>query len=357
MMRKRVKKFVKISKKKDFTRVVLFVLIFIFFILVFSLFYFSKSKSEISFCGDGTLGGKCSDLKPYFCLNGTLVERASVCGCPELLSRNGNLCLSKYQSNPKNISLEYILRGERGEINFVVYEGMYNYMLNIPSSFYYFNGNESFRQNFKLKKINEEEQRELLMPLVVGIQNAAKDKTNQVRIAVSLVQRIPYKESEKTIVVGFERINYSRSVYELLYEMQGACEGRSELLAFLLRELGYGVGLFYYPIEDHEAVGIKCPMEFSLNDSEYCFIETTGPSILSNSEEYYLGLGKLSSEPEVIFISEGDSLGNDLYEYKDVKDFIKLSDLVEKKGELNIFRHYKLKSLREKYGLQYKINL
>jgi len=356
-MKKKVKKFIKIGKKKDFTRIVLFVLVLVFFILIWSLFFLSRPEFKIAVCGDGTLGGKCSDLKPYFCLNGTLVERASVCGCPELLSRYGNVCLSQYQSNPKNISLEYILRGERGEINFVAYEGMYNYLLNLPNSFYYSNGNGSIRQNFKFKKINEAEQRELLLPLVVEIQNAVSDKTEQARIAISLVQRIPYKESEKTIVVGFNRINYSRFAYEVLYEMQGACEGRSELLAFLLKELGYGVGLFYYPMEDHEAVGINCPNEFSLNDSEYCFIETTGPSILSNYEEYYLGLGKLTSEPEVIFISDGESLGSDLYEYKDAKEFIKLSDLVEERGELNIFRHYKYNALKEKYGLQYKINL
>ena len=34
-------------------------------------------------CSDSTLPGECSSNKPFFCTNGTLVNRASLCGCPE----------------------------------------------------------------------------------------------------------------------------------------------------------------------------------------------------------------------------------------------------------------------------------
>ncbi len=309
-----------------------------------------KNKKVV--CGDGTLEGNCSAIKPYFCFNETLVKKASVCGCPEILTRSGDSCISKYQTNSKNITLRYILRGEKEKINFIIYQEMVDYISQLPKSIYYSNDEKPSRQDFKLKKINEKEQRELLLPLVVEIQNAAENKNDQVRIAISIVQNIPYGESNKNITIRFNQINYSRYAYEVLYDKKGACEGKSELLAFLLKEMGYGVVLFYYPLENHEVVGIKCPDKYSLKDTGYCFIETTGPSIISNNQEDYLGLGKLSSNPEVIFISEGNSLGENLYEYKDARDLIKLNEIIEEEGALNIFRHYKLNSLKEKYGLE-----
>lgn len=328
-------------------------LIFVGIVLVFlavMLFLF-VSREKVLGCGDGTPEGNCSLRKPYFCLNGTLVKRASSCGCPEILTRKGDLCFSKYQSNPKNITLEYVLRGEKGEIDFTVYEGMVNYVSELPQSFYYFVGENLSRQDFKLRKINEKEQREMFLPLVTEIQNIAEDKNDQVRIAVSVVQNIPYGESEKSIRIGFREINYSLYAYEVLYDMKGACEGKSELLAFLLKEMGYGVVLFYYPLENHEVVGVKCPVEYGLENTGYCFVETTGRSIISNDREYYLGWGELSPEPDVVFISDGDSLGENLYEYKDARKLIELNEIIEEKGELNIFQHNQLESLREKYGL------
>ncbi len=340
------------DKYKNFKKKYLIILIFILLLLTIIFFLFIKEK-RVATCGDGSFEGNCSLIKPYLCLNGTLVEKASVCGCPETLLKKGNLCFSKYQTNPKSVTLKYILRGEENEINFVVYGGLVDYISNISKTISYENGKTPLRRDFKLKKINEEEQRKLLLPLIAEIQNMVEDKKDQVRVAISIVQNIPYGESEKNITFRSNQIKYSRYPYEVLYDMNGACEGRSELLAFLLKEMGYGVVLFYYPSDNHEVVGIKCPVKYSLDNTGYCFTETTGPSIVSNDQVYYIGWGKLSSEPEIILISEGDSLSNNLYEYKDAKDLIKLSAIIEKEGELNFFQHNLLESLRKKYGLNY----
>lgn len=332
-------------------KIFLIILILLLFILILLFFLLSVTKEKSYVCGDNTLNEKCSLRKPYFCLNGTLLKRASVCGCSDLLTKKDELCISKYQINSKNISLRYILRGEEDEIDFVVYEGLVDYLLNLPKFIYYQEDEKPSRKDFKLKRINEKEQRELILPLVTEIQNIAKDKNDQARIAISIVQNIPYNESERNITLGFSQINYSRYSYEVLYDMQGACEGRSELLAFLLKEIGYGVALFYYPLENHEAVGIKCPVQYSLDNTGYCFVETTGPSIISDNQGYYLGWGKLSSIPEIILISEGDSLDKNLYEYQDAEDLIKINTIIETKGEINIFYKNRLDYLRKKYGL------
>ena len=335
-----------------------YLIIFILALLIFTIMFFLFVKEKNIICGDGTLEGDCSLRKPYFCLEGKLIEKASICGCSEILSKKGDLCFSKYQTNPRGITLKYILRGEENEIDFVAYNGMVDYISDLPKTISYDKDEKPSRRDFKIKKINEEEQRELLLPLVTEIQNIAKDKKDQVRIAISLVQNIPYGESKKNITIrSSNQINYSRYAYEVLYEARGACEGKSELLTFLLKEMGYGVVLFYYPLEDHEAVGIKCPIEHSFRGTGYCFVETTGPSIVSNDQEYYTGWGRLNSEPQVVFISDGMSLNDNLYEYKDAQTFIKLDKIIEKTGELNIFRHYKFKFLKEKYGLDYTITL
>lgn len=350
--RKKIKGFSKIQKYVGFP------LLFIFLILLIAgpllLNNLKKSaQEEALICGDGTLNGECSLRKPYFCLNGFLIERASTCSCPEILTRNEDSCISEYQTKPKDITLNYILRGEERQLDFIVYGGVIDYLSEMPKSIYYSEDEKPLRRDFKLRNINEKEQRELLLPLITKIQNIAENKKDQVRIAISIVQNIPYGESEEIISVEFNQINYSRYLYEVLYDMEGACEGRSELLALLLREIGYGVVLFYYSLENHEVVGIKCPVKYSLNNTGYCFIETTGPSIISNNQGYYIGLGKLSSEPEMVLISEGDSLEKRLYEYKDAKGLIKINKIIERKGEIDIIKHYKLEALKKKYGLAF----
>ncbi|MFH1608264.1 MAG: hypothetical protein ABIA78_03965 [archaeon] len=319
-----------------------FVLISLFLIL----FVFSWDV-EVDACGDGTSYESCSVNKPYFCEGGFLAPRASVCGCPEVLTQKGDSCISKYQTEPKDISLRYILRGEEGKIDLVVYGGLVDYVSGIPQSIQYTNGESPSRRDFKLKHLDEVEQRELLLPLVIEIQNIVEDRGDQVRIAVSIVQNIPFGNSEKiTLFHGIET-NYSRYAYEVLYDAEGVCGEKAELLAFLLRELGYGVSMFYYQIENHESIGIKCSEKYDTRDTGYCFIETTGPSIITDDKIEYVGVGKLFSEPEVIFISEGDSFGRELYEYGDARDLIKLRN----KNSLNYFQISKYDKLKEKYGL------
>ena len=114
--------------------------------------------------------------------------------------------------------------------------------------------------------------------------------------------------------------------------------------------------LFYYQDENHEAVGIKCPEKYSLNGTGYCFVETTIPGPISYSEGRYIGpygSSTLGPYTEIIKISEGVSLGNNLDDYRDAKKLDRLVTKVDKKGYLNYFEKKNLDSLRKKYGLFY----
>ena len=203
------------------------------------------------------------------------------------------------------------------------------------------------RSDFKLRNINNQEQKQLILPLLIEIENAAKSKEEQVRIAISIVQNIEFGESNLTLnLPGGNEIVHSRYPYEVLYDEKGVCGEKSELLAFLLKEMGYGVVFFYYQEENHEALGIKCPVKYSVDNTGYCFIETTGASIMTDTEIKYAGGVELMSTPEIILVSNGEGLGNDMYEYEDAKDIINLRD-----NGFVLFREAKLNKLKEKYGL------
>ncbi|MBR9701923.1 hypothetical protein GOV13_03295 [Candidatus Pacearchaeota archaeon] len=322
------------------------ILIIMTIVLVFAVKMYSTVDIGNPSCGDGTEYGHCSLRQPLRCDKGLLVEKALFCGCPVGLKKEGNLCISEYQTGLKNVVLKYVLRGKEKEINFEVYEGVVDHISTIPKSISSEGGETPSRKDFKLRNINEPAQRELLLPLVTEIQNVVKSEEDRVRIAVSVVQNIPYGISGNLIDIRGIQVNDSRYPYEVLYDNQGVCGEKGELLAFILREMGYGVVFFYHQEENHEAIGIKCPKEFSLGETGYCFIETTGPAIITDNRLDYIGLGKLHSTPKVILISDGKSLGDNLYEYNDADTLTDLRD-----NGVSMFSEGKLKDIRDKYGL------
>jgi hypothetical protein len=281
---------------------------------------------------------------------GDLVEMASVCGCSNLSAVEGNKCLSQYKDGGKIVTLNYVLRGEKGKIGFIVYEGLYNYLGKIPR---FMDFQENFTLlDFRLRMLDDENQRELLLPLVAEIQDITKNKEDQARIAISLVQNIPFGNSDKVVRFGDIVSEYQRYPYEVLYDNEGVCGEKSELIIFLLREIGYGAAFLYYPAENHEAVGIKCPKEYGVDDSEFCFVETTGPSIITDDKTEYITFAELKSSPQVLVASNnGLALGESEYEYFDAKNMIKIRESAKDDGIINYIEYLQYRILKSKYGL------
>jgi len=340
--------------EEKYLALTLFVLVLFFlFSGGFGLFDLVKNNlyQQEKTCGDGTLYNSCSNTKPYFCSDGKLIDLAPLCTCPSGFVQKDYICIPIHQKNPKEISLNYTLRGEEFFINFIVYENFAEYVSEIPRSISYLPGDNFSRADFKIKAINEEEQKKMLMPLVIQIQNITSDKEDQMRIAISIVQNIPFGVSNKTSIFGKYELNHSRYPYEVLYDMQGICGEKTDLLAFLIEKIGYGTAFFYYPQENHEAFGIKCPVKQSLMKSGYCFIETTGPSIITDNKIYYVNTGKLSSEPEIYPLAEGESIEKSFYEYSDADKLIKIRRLIDENGWLGPLKEKTYEKLKEKYGL------
>ncbi len=342
----------KLFKKK---RAIVFLLIFLFLFIALLIIYFYFPSKNV--CGDGTFYDSCSERKPYFCEQGVLIEKASICGCSENLTLEVDSCFSEYQADSKNITLNYILRGEEGEILFTVYGGLSKYVSKLPRSISLGNGDIPSKEDFKLRRLDEKNQEVLLVPLIKKIQNMFETEKDQVRVAVSLVQKIPFGNSEKIVKVSGSEVDYARYPYEVLYDEEGVCGEKAELLAFILREMGYGVAFLYYPAENHEALAVKCPRRHSVAKTGYCFIETTGPAIMTDDSIEYVGVGELSSKPELIIISEGKSLGNWWYEFRDANVLMLARHLIEKDSLFASLMYNKVSKLNEKYGLREDYNI
>ena len=350
---------VDVSPKRNYLPIVFLILLVLLLILVVVLFFYpldltKAEKESLVLCGDSTFYDSCSLDKPYYCSEGILIKKASLCGCEEG-QKIGEDCIYGLASGEKNVSLKYSLEGIENQIVFPVYSGVANYLKN-QSKIVTYSGKEIIsRRESNLINIDEETQELFLIPLVKEIQNLGKTKDDQARIAISLVQNIPFGETDKVVIFLGGEVPYTRYPYEVLFENEGICEEKSNLLAFLLRELGYGVSLFCQPTENHASLGIKCPFEKSYKKTGYCFVETTGPSIIGDENIQYAGGIELFTKPEVSLISEGLIFGEEnFYEYEDAKKMAKIySDL----GRTGYANSHDFRELAEKYGLAEVYNL
>jgi hypothetical protein len=332
--------------------IAIIIVVFLIFSSVKSFLAENRVEDKIPVCGDGSFYDTCSIRRPYMCERGFLVERARYCGCPAGFSKNEDQCTSSLLSGGKVFTFPYLFNDLRRDISINLYGDLYHYVGNLSRSISYNGDEKPFRVDFKFKKINEENQKQALAPLIVAIQNIEKNKDNRARIAISLVQNIPFEPSNKKVNISENKtLPYSRYPYEVLYENAGICGEKSELLVFLLKELGFGTVLFYNAAENHESVGIACPVEESYWNSGYCFVETSGPSIISDEEITYSGNLKLTSKPEIMFISGGISLSEDLQEYKDAENLDKIRNRVESGKSLSSSERKKLDELNSRYGL------
>lgn len=250
---------------------ILFIFIFLIFLIFGGFFIFRENLKKD--CVDGTLNLECSKEKPFFCQEGFLISSPERCGCFENFSVVEGECFSELMNESKIVEFPYYLNGEKKILEYPVYPGVVDYLSKLEYSIESGLGNYS-RNDFEESRINEEVQRQFIIPLAVKIFNLGKNSNERLEIARTLVQLIPYKESEKKIDFYGIKAPYTRYPYEVLYENKGICGEKSQLLYMLLDFLGEDVVLFYFSEENHEGVGIECFFG-RFKETKYCYIETT----------------------------------------------------------------------------------
>ena len=96
-----------------------------------------------------------------------------------------------------------------------------------------------------------------------------------VDLVLTFVQSIEYDDAKAANILdktGKESMQYP---YETLYLQKGVCSDKSLLVVAILRQLGYGAAIFTYEQDNHMAIGIQCPQNYSTYGGGYCYAETT----------------------------------------------------------------------------------
>jgi len=135
----------------------------------------------------------------------------------------------------------------------------------------------------------------------------------------------------------------NRLPYQVLYENTGICNEKAKLLAYFLKELGYGVALLNYAEEKHMAVGILAPEGYRTPGcGNYAYIESTQPTIISQLNQ------DISSDPDVIILTEGKEFDTIGEEYADARE---LERLLTRKNGLTREEYNRARALAQKYDL------
>lgn len=237
----------------------------------------------------------------------------------------------------------YTIRSLSQFLYYDTYDGVNTYLQNRypdrPTDFYNVSTLETYYRDY----VNDPVQKKYLDDLIDNIHDRSELPQERARIAISLVQHIPYKVTSRTYYP-----------YEVLYYDAGKCEDKSILLAYVLSHMGYGTALLLYYPEHHMALGLKCPKQFSVSKSGYCFVETTTPSIMTFNNGTYTGVGRLTSQPEIIRISDGNSFEQAEEEYTDARslDGVLNSAIMNSTGiYLDTINYNQISYLNKKYGL------
>jgi hypothetical protein len=256
-------------------------------------------------------------------------------------------------------SFPYVLKGKSGSIKLNLYSSTYNEVTAQAAPVYCVRYNydpapctSKERDQYYLNYLDSSAGTEDLDNLVKSIQSQTSNPDDQARIAISLVQQIPYDYAKFNSISSTGQ-GKTRYPYQVLYENTGVCSEKSLLLAYLLRGLGYSVVLFNFDSEKHMAVGIKSPVQYSYLNSGYAFVESAAPTIPTDSQENYVGVGKLTATPEILQISDGSSMTSISEEYKDAQMFTQIEAMSWYSGGVLDQNNYMIwTSLVAKYGLK-----
>jgi len=172
----------------------------------------------------------------------------------------------KYQNSPYEISQNF---------STLLYEKYRNLpkLLTYKSDEEPVNLRDSFYGLFLMAQSGDNALDELLLSLKAAAINNNWSDDKLLEFTLALIQYIPY-DSAKLNSAG-DLNNNPYYPYETLYLNRGVCSDKTFLAVALLRKLGYGAAILDFPDINHSAVGLACPLEYSVNSSGYCYVETT----------------------------------------------------------------------------------
>jgi hypothetical protein len=223
-----------------------------------------------------------------------------------------------YQTLPKTVIYSYYTDASRKSISLTTYGGFADYLSGRRTSF-------PSEKEAVLERMDNPLQKPYLQPLVDTIKNRSPNPDGQAKIAISLVQHMPYNAKR-----AFQQPVEWYYPYETVYSNKGTVADKSLLLAYLLKELEYDTIVFDY--SSSMAVGVKCSPDYDYFNTGYAFIDVTRPTIITYVPDTEYGGGGISPNPRIIHVNEGKRALDVNLEYRDA---IQLKHLERIGGALN----------------------
>jgi len=243
-----------------------------------------------------------------------------------------------FRQSPKTTTFSYFMGRDVRTMSFTTFGGLSDFFSNKSHSYHYDPDNGVI-----VELLENEVQNEFMRPFIEMIRQRSITGDDQAKIAISLVQRIPYNGKR-----------YTRTAtdwyypYETVHNNKGSAADKSVLLAYILNELGFETVLFEFP--GHMAVGVKSSSRYSFYDTGYAFIETTRPTIITYEPDTSYGGFSISQNPRIIHLSGGKRVLDVSAEYGDA---MRMKQLEEMGGSLNQSYRAELSKISDKYDLDY----
>jgi hypothetical protein len=244
---------------------------------------------------------------------------------------------SGYQQSPKTSSYPYFTENSRKFISFTTYAGLSGYFSEERHKSLF--GSET---DVVLERLMNDSQDEYLQPFIETIRKRSSNPDDHAKIAISLVQHMPYNANKPYHDTGEWFFPY-----ETLYRNGGSSADKSLLTAYLLKELGYETVLFAYP--GRMTVGVKCSPDYDFYDTGFAFIEATEPTIITYVPDAYGGVFSISGTMRIIRLDEGKRVLDVSTEYRDA---LRLKELERMGGVLNQTQFTEWQKISNQYDLQ-----
>lgn len=159
-----------------------------------------------------------------------------------------------------------------------LYKSFYDAYAASPKTYSYPSGSDvvaarnSFYGIFLNLKSGDTSLDEIIYKLKATANSQSWSDDELLEFAMTLVQFIPYDDVK--VSGSLSNIN-PYYPYETLYLNRGVCSDKTFLAVLMIRKLGYGAAIFDFPDSNHSAAAVSCPLEYSISNSGYCYIETT----------------------------------------------------------------------------------
>jgi len=181
---------------------------------------------------------------------------------------------------PKTVTFDWKYNKQEYTISEVFYKTAYDYYKTNPLKNFYEDDNYGEYYTRLLNNISAPEDNTISEIVNAIVQEAEKNNLTTdetAELIVSFVQSIPYDDDKYNAIEYGTEVDESwpRFPYEILYDNEGICLGKTFLTIALLKKIGYGTAIFDFVNDDHVAPAVKCPIEYSYNNSGYCYAEST----------------------------------------------------------------------------------